>query len=126
MHEATKAMKYQDILHQISDLDEVSAMFVIDRVGYIRAFRSNNDQELASEHTAIISACLGAMESMGQSLETGSLHRSLLEFQERVLLLGPVSTDALLLFVAEKESSLGMLLLEFQKTLQQLRETTDS
>jgi len=108
-------MNYENMLEHFKNTVGILGVFVIDRLGNVLASLHEDEPAVTSQQAVLFSTCLGAIEALGEEISGGGAKRTLLEFEEKILLLSSIDNQALLILMAEPGSNLGMLLLEFQE-----------
>ncbi len=106
--------KLKDLLTELSKLQGVSAVCLVGVDGFLIDSISNAKME-AELVGAIASSGFGASESIGRELGRGLLEVTMLEFEQGPVLISPVGKDFLLVIVAGRDASLGMLRLKIKK-----------
>ncbi len=104
----------RDLLSELSKLQGVNAVCLVGCDGFLIDSISNAKME-AELVGAIASSGFGASESIGRELGRGALEITMLEFGQGPVIISPVGKDFLLVIVAGKDASLGMLRLKIKK-----------
>ncbi len=104
----------RDLLSELSKLQGVHAVCLVGCDGFLIDSISNAKME-AELVGAIASSGFGASESIGRELGRGTLEITMLEFEQGPVIVSPVGKDFLLVIVAGKDASLGMLRLKMKK-----------
>ncbi len=104
----------RDLLSELSKLQGVNAVCLVGCDGFLIDSISNAKME-AELVGAIASSGFGASESIGRELGRGTLEITMLEFEKGPVIISPVGKDFLLVIVAGKDASLGMLRLKMKK-----------
>ena len=109
-----KMANLKEILAEFSKLQGINAVCLVGRDGFLleSIARSGMDSEMVG---AIASSGFGSSESMGKQLGKGELSLNMIEFENGPVMFSPVGNDALLVIIADKKSSLGMIRLKLKK-----------
>lgn len=102
-------------LNDFLKVEGIKSAVIVGRDGFvIEGVTSDGNLEVEAVG-AILSTGLGTSEVMGRELNVGKLSQSMVEYDNGVLVMGKLGTDALLCIVCEQGSNLGNVRLQVKK-----------
>ena len=102
-------------LNDMVKVEGIDAAVVVGRDGFVIEGIASDAKLDVEAVGAVISTGLGSSEVMGRELGVGTLTQSMLEFDNGVLVMGTLGTDALLCLVCGLGSNLGNVRLQLKK-----------
>lgn len=103
-----------DLVRAIAERDGVEAVIVLGRDGLLidgRTARDLDGEQLAALAPAIASAA----ESLGASWSGGPLVTAVLEYEQGLALIAPLSSDVMLLVLVHASADVGSLLYDLRR-----------
>ena len=102
-------------LSELVKVDGINAAVIVGRDGFVIEGITHDSSLDVEAVGAVISTGLGSSEVMGRELNVGKLSQSMLEFDNGVLVMGTLGTDALLCLVCAMGANLGNIRLQLKK-----------
>ncbi len=109
----------QDLVSLLRQRDGVEAAIVLGRDGLVIA--SDSQPGVDSESlAALLPSVVSAADELGQHTGRGALTTALLEYPGGVVLVSPMSADAILMVLSDQGPHLGPLILELRRHCEHL------
>lgn len=103
-----------DLVRAIAERDGVEAVVVLGRDGLLIDGRTARDLD-GEQLAALAPAVATAAESVGISSARGPLVTAVLEYENGLAILSPLSSDAMLLVLVHASANLGSLLFDLRR-----------
>lgn len=107
-------MSIEEILKALVEVQGIEAAVCVGRDGFVieAAAAANADVDAIG---AMVATGLGSAESVGRELSVGSLSQAMMEYDNGVIVMTAIGTDAILSVVASTSASLGNVRLQVRK-----------
>lgn len=109
------------LLSNVVHIDGIQSAVVMSKDGFV--IEGNTQEGLDSEAiSAVVSTSLGNSERIGLELGLGDISQSLVEYENGIMMISMVGSEAFLAVVSDKNTNLGNVRYQVRKILPELKE----
>jgi predicted regulator of Ras-like GTPase activity (Roadblock/LC7/MglB family) len=109
----------REILNQLIEVSGVNAAVCVGRDGFVIEAASTQSSD-TDAIGAMVSTGMGSAESVGRELGLGVMDQAMMEYQNGIVLMTALGSEALLAVVAGKDANLGNVRLQVRRRVAEL------
>ena len=114
--EETLMNPLREQLEDFLKVEGVTMVVVVGRDGFIIEAAAVSNQSI-DEVGAVVSTGMGSSESMGTDLGVGNMNQGMLEYENGIIFIRAVGSDAIFILVSTTNVNLGMVRLQIKKRI---------
>jgi CheY-like chemotaxis protein/predicted regulator of Ras-like GTPase activity (Roadblock/LC7/MglB family) len=115
-----KMATIKELMQELLKSSGVKTAVVVGRDGFVIDGASNGAHLDTETVGAVISAGIGSSEVMGRELNVGVMNQGMMEYDDGLIMMSLVGTDAILAVVAEANVNLGYVRLQIKKRIPEI------
>ena len=103
-------------LEDFLKVEGITMVVLVGRDGFIIEAATLSNQNI-DEVGAVVSTGMGSSESMGTDLGVGNMNQGMLEYENGIIFIRAVGSDAIFILVSTTNVNLGMVRLQIKKRI---------
>lgn len=109
----------KEILGELVKVDNVNVAVCVGRDGFVIDAASSQTAD-TDAIGAMVSTGMGSAESVGRELGLGVMDQAMMEYQDGIVMMTAIGSEALLAVVANKNANLGNVRLQVRRRVPEL------